>query len=111
MTKKLLEDVVRDRCAKYLGFNVTEDGIQQGTGQITTFNQLGIKPFVGLGLGVAWSDINADGSRKGTHFAVMPRVGVELSHHLRITLAYKIFERANNHLTLSLGYVFGGGRR
>ncbi len=43
MTKKLLEDVVRDRCAKYLGFNVTEDGIQQGTGQITTFNQLGIK--------------------------------------------------------------------
>ena len=43
MAKKLREDVVRDACAKYLGFNIAETGIQQGTGQITTFNQLGIK--------------------------------------------------------------------
>ena len=81
------------------------------TSDYNFFKGSNVSPFVGLGLGVAWSDINADGSRKGTHFAVMPRVGVELSHHLRITLAYKIFERANNHLTLSLGYAFGGGRR
>lgn len=81
------------------------------TSDYNFFRGNNVSPFVGLGLGVAWSDINADGSRKGTHFAVMPRVGVELSHHLRITLAYKIFERANNHLTLSLGYAFGGGRR
>ncbi len=70
-----------------------------------------VSPYVGLGVGVAWSDINADGTRHGTHFAVMPRVGVELSHHLRVTVAYKIFERANNHLVLSLGYAFGGGLR
>lgn len=70
-----------------------------------------VSPFVGLGVGVAWCDINADGSKHGTHFALMPRAGVELSHHVRITLGYKIFEKANNHLVLSVGFAFGGGKR
>lgn len=69
-----------------------------------------VSPFVGLGVGVAWCDKDTNGGR-GTHFAVMPRVGVELSRHVRITLGYKVFDKANNHLLLSLGYAFGGGRR
>ncbi len=43
MAKFLREDEVRDNDKIILGFNEKEKGIQQGTGQITTFNQLGIK--------------------------------------------------------------------
>lgn len=41
----------------------------------------------------------------------MPRIGVELLHHLRVTLDYKFQEKANRHIGLTLGVVFGGGRR
>lgn len=37
------EDEVRNEAMNILGFNLSEDGIQQGCGQITTFNQLGFK--------------------------------------------------------------------
>ena len=37
------EDEVRDSAKLILGFDKTEGGVQQGTGQITTFNQLGFK--------------------------------------------------------------------
>ena len=37
------EDQVRDDAKIILGFNETEKNIKQGTGQITTFNQLGFK--------------------------------------------------------------------
>lgn len=37
------EDEVRDQAKVILGFDKTEQGIKQGTGQITTFNQLGFK--------------------------------------------------------------------
>lgn len=43
MAKFLTEDEVRDADKFALGFNEKEKGIYQGTGQITTFNQLGIK--------------------------------------------------------------------
>lgn len=46
MTKKmkyLTEDEVRDSAKIALGFNKSEPKVQQGTGQITTFNQLGFK--------------------------------------------------------------------
>lgn len=48
---------------------------------------------------------------KTASFCFMPRVGVELFHHLRITLDYKLQEKANRHVGISLGVVFGGGRR
>lgn len=35
------EDEVRDSAKKILGLDAVEDSIKQGTGQITTFNQLG----------------------------------------------------------------------
>ncbi len=37
------EDEIRDEAKIILGFNQKESCIQQGTGQITTFNQLGFK--------------------------------------------------------------------
>ena len=44
MPKFLTEDEVRDNDKKILGFdNVLEQNVQQGTGQLTTFNQLGFK--------------------------------------------------------------------
>lgn len=35
------EDEVRDSAKEILGFNDDELNVKQGTGQITTFNQLG----------------------------------------------------------------------
>ena len=35
------EDEVRDSAKIQLGFDKVEDNVKQGTGQITTFNQLG----------------------------------------------------------------------
>lgn len=43
MAKFLTEDEVRDAAKIALGFNETENEVQQGTGQLTTFNKLGIK--------------------------------------------------------------------
>ncbi len=43
--KILTEDEVRDNARIILGFDKTEKGITQGTGQITTFNQLGFKGY------------------------------------------------------------------
>ena len=43
MPKFLTEDEIRDADKIALGFNEKEENVQQGTGQITTFNQLGIK--------------------------------------------------------------------
>lgn len=43
--KILTEDEVRDNARIILGFDKIEKGIKQGTGQITTFNQLGFKGY------------------------------------------------------------------
>lgn len=39
------EDQVRDYSKLVLGFDEAEENIDQGTGQITTFNQLGFKGY------------------------------------------------------------------
>lgn len=44
-------------------------------------------------------------------FSVMPRFGVELFNHLRLTLFYTGEEKANNHFGFSIGGVIGGGRK
>ena len=43
MAKFMTEDQIRDADKLLLGFDEKEDGVRQGTGQLTTFNQLGIK--------------------------------------------------------------------
>lgn len=67
--------------------------------------------FVGCGAGVSWCGRLADGSRHGVAPCVVPRVGVELSEHIRISLGYNFSERANSHLQLGVGFAFGGGKR
>ncbi|CAM3147179.1 hypothetical protein STFE110948_03935 [Streptobacillus felis] len=41
----IIEDQIRDEAKIILGFDEVEKNIQQGTGQIITFNQLGFKGF------------------------------------------------------------------
>ena len=43
MADKKTEDQVRDEAQRALGFDEKQDHVKQGTGQITTFNQLGFK--------------------------------------------------------------------
>ena len=66
--------------------------------------------FVGLGAGIgsqdAWNDDDVD-----VKFCMMPRVGVELWKHLRLTLAYTYMDKQTNNFGLSIGVVFGGGNK
>ena len=41
MAKSMTEDEVRRQAHRVLGFDNVPDGVRAGTGQITTFNQLG----------------------------------------------------------------------
>ena len=84
-----------------------------------------ISLFAGIGLGYASLDNSAPitfddsqsnwggfstGTRTGS-LCFMPRIGVELFHHLRVTLDYKLQEKANRHFGLSHGVVCGVGCR
>lgn len=95
---------------------------------VTDYNILRCKKvsfFTGVGLGYAILDNSAPitfdnsapnwagfstGDKSGS-FCFMPRVGVELFHRLRFTLDYKLQEKANRHFDLTVGFVFGGGKR
>lgn len=81
--------------------------------------------FVGVGLGYAVLDNSAPvafddsepnwagfstGDKSGS-CCFMPRVGMELFHRLRFTFDYKLQEKANRHFDLTVGFVFGGGKR
>ncbi len=79
--------------------------------------------FVGLGAGYASITESAavrldehsggfydnDGPRASV--CVMPRAGIEIGDHWRITFAYQFMERANRHFSIAFGISFGGGRR
>ena len=61
----------------------------------------------GLGMSICRIEYNTRGS-----FALMPRAGVELFNHLRLTLSYKYNSRGIYHyLGLSISGVLGGGRK
>lgn len=65
--------------------------------------------FVGGGLGMyacRWNNITTGG------LSVMPKAGIELFNRLRISADYKLnFQGDYQYLTLSAGFVFGGGRK
>ena len=47
-----------------------------------------------------------------THsFSFMPRAGVELFYHWRLTFNYKLQEKANINYGITLGYAFGAGAK
>ncbi len=66
--------------------------------------------FVGLAAGCgsedAWNEKPVN-----VKFCAMPRCGVELWHHLRVTLSYTFMDKRTNHLSMGLGVVFGGGKK
>lgn len=77
----------------------------------------GISLFIGCGVGYGMlisdlSEINKveDIDRMGC-FCVMPRVGIELFHHIRATLYYKNLKTEQSHFGASIGIVFGGGNK
>lgn len=43
-------------------------------------------------------------------FCFMPRVGVELFNHFRITAAYKMQGKIHSNFNLTFGFVLGGGK-
>lgn len=78
--------------------------------------------FVGLGAGYASITESAavrfdehsggfydNGPRASV--CVMPRAGIEICDHWRITFAYQFMERANRNFSIAFGISFGGGRK
>lgn len=67
-------------------------------------------PFVGVGIGKANCDVTTGWyDREGTRFMLMPRVGLELFHHVRFTFDTRIAMKKYNTVGFTVGYVFGGG--
>lgn len=74
-----------------------------------------VNPFVGLGLGVGChlailDELDDTNDGRATAMFV-PRVGVELWRHLRVTLAANLSCKYFHNATLTVGYVIGGGRK
>ncbi len=81
--------------------------------------------FVGAGLGYVrlnmTTPVSYDNSKPNyssfitgdaaNRVGFMPRVGVELFNHLRLTLSYTLVEKAHNHFSIGLSGVIGGGKR
>lgn len=90
------------------------------------FRKSNISLFIGAGFGYAGLDTShlgtLDDQRPGLKefikdnsegaFCMMPRIGVEFFHRLRLTAGY-LYQgnAATNHFDISLGFVFGGGKR
>ncbi len=85
----------------------------------------GVSLFAGAGVGLCIcntsSPIGFDNSKRNfggfttgdkTHsFSFMPRAGVELFYHWRLTFNYKLQEKANTNYGITLGYTFGAGAK
>ena len=69
-------------------------------------------PFVGIGMGIASCKVvqgayGTDAARA----VVTPRLGVELLGHIRMTCYSKLCFKGYNHVGVSVGYAFGGGKK
>ena len=66
----------------------------------------------GVGLGEHEKSNHTDGSSRITNqFIFMPRAGIELFQHLRLTLNVSTYNFSAAYPIVSLGVVFGGGRK
>ena len=72
----------------------------------------------GVGIGHVSRDVDVDSSYGGiatgedaTRLLIMPRAGIELFQHLRLTLYVNTYNFSTIDPFLSLGIVFGGGRK
>lgn len=111
-------DIQSSRSLKFRSLNVL------AVADVNLFRARTISLFAGAGFGYAlygetapiafdssqeWSGFETGGGKSGICF--MPRVGVELFHRLRVTFDYRWQEKANRHFDVTLGFVFGGGRK
>ena len=85
----------------------------------------GVSLFAGAGVGLCICNVSSpigfDNSKRNwggfttgdkTHsFSFMPRAGVELFNHWRLTFNYKLQEKANINYGITLGYAFGAGAK
>lgn len=69
-----------------------------------------VNPFAGVAIGIAGNDVVGDDvyPSKGTSIFFSPRIGVELLHHLRLTVSSNISRKGYNNMQISLGLVIGG---
>lgn len=68
-----------------------------------------VNPFVGLNLGFAAHDTQAEGFNTKSSVTFKPEIGVELFRHWRISAGYMLSRRSFNQFQFSLGVAFGGG--
>ena len=73
--------------------------------------------FAGIGAGMGFYD-QRDDLQRGRNgqffyvdevsgpFCIMPRIGMRLGRHARLTMAYLFEDKANRNLNLRLGYIF-----
>lgn len=71
-----------------------------------------LSPFVGLGIGTGSCDV-VEGFKdnEGGTVVVSPRVGVELFHHLRLTVDARFARKGYNTVGITVGGVIGGCRK
>lgn len=74
---------------------------------------LKVNPYAGLCLGVGLNDVVGDRHvlSSGTSLSIMPRLGVELFHHLRIGAYCQLSRHGYNNAGLMIGIVVGGRPR
>lgn len=75
-----------------------------------------VVPFVGCTAGIAAvkidrSDMQAERTTHDCSFCVMPRVGVEFFHRIRLTAGYRLMKRDYSSCEVAVGIVLGGGVR
>lgn len=79
--------------------------------------------FAGIGTGIGFiqngeslkrphpdQSLYTDGAEDRT-FCIMPRIGLEFWDRIRLTLSYKLEDKANRHFGIHLGFVIGGGNK
>lgn len=67
-----------------------------------------INPFAGIGFGAGFYDQPVENDISGCLPVIIPRVGVELVHHIRLTASFHIIRNGFNAFDVSLGFVIGG---
>lgn len=105
----------------YMGSTVRHPAEGDLACRITSFSLLGdynfmrgksVSPFVGMGLGVAGcKEMQGSYGDEGTRFLFTARAGVELIRHWRVTAYSRACMEGYNNFGLSVGYVFGGGKK
>lgn len=69
-----------------------------------------VNPFAGLGIGAGFNDVVGVAAypTSGVAPVFIPRIGIELIRHIRVTVSANITRRGYNNLSITIGGVIGG---